>query len=142
MVNLKRGEYELFVNDASYTLVLSLGDLEAIEGQLSVGASELLTQLSSGRPRLSDINVILLRALTNVRPRLEKKEVNIVLKEIGFQDRYKAALRLVAGSMDMLEDQQGPEAKKDEEEDEDTPKVEAKPARPLSLVTGGSTGES
>lgn len=143
MANLNRGEYDVTINDVTYTLVLTLGDLEALEDSLTVGASELLTQLARGTARMKDINAIVRRGLLAVKPRLQKQEVDVILKDFAFpfQDRYTAALRLLAGSMNML-DEQREEQKEDEDAQIVEKEKEVREERPLSLVTGGSTGSS
>ena len=135
MANVNKGEMELTVNDSVYTLVLTLDDLEAIEETLSSGATELLNHLVEGKARSKDISTVLKRALRNVRPRLQPPEVEIVLKEIPFQSRYAAVTRLVAGALNLLDEQR----EQTEEQRSDEPEPEKKKGgesseRPLSLA--------
>lgn len=140
MANLNRGEYELAVNDARYALALSLSDLEAIEDTLTVGLGELLTKLRMGTARSSDINKVIRLALARVRnPRLTKHDIEVVLMESTYDIRYIAAVRLLAGSLNMLEEQQ--ETKSDDEDGQET-QGETNGARPLSSAPANSTGDS
>ena len=135
--NVNRGEYELTVDDSTFTLVLTLDELEEIEQNLSCGLTELLIKLSQGVPRSKDISTVLRLAFRNVRPRIKPIEMELVFKRVPSKDRYIAVTRLLMGALGMTN---APE----EEDDTDSEAVGLNGAgpRPLSVVTESSTGDS
>ena len=140
MANINRGEYDLTVDEVTYTTVLTLNDVEELESTLDIGAQELYARVTAGTARASHIRAVLTRGLLRGRPRLEQKEIVTLLPRVPYPERRLAAMLLLAGALNDLKSQQPitpeeepvPEATGDKEPEKD----------PLSFPADGSTGSA
>lgn len=114
-MNLNRGEYDLTVKDQTYTLSLTLDDLATLENNLDIGGEELWQQMRKGVGRVNHVNSVLSRAFSKAKPRLGKKEIEDLIPHIPYPERKMAALMLVAGALNYLNEQQPDDPEEQEE---------------------------
>jgi cob(I)alamin adenosyltransferase len=115
--NKNRGEQDLTVNDQTFTLVLTLSDLEAIESDLQMGAMAVLVALREQKASVGQVRTILRRGFRRVEPRHKPEQVNVLLDQVPFTTQYSKALMLLAGALNMLDEQQDRDPEKEEIEE-------------------------
>ena len=130
MANINRGEFDLTINDQTYTLVLTLDDLGNLETLLDVGAEELFDKIRTRTVRATHINAVLVRSFAKARPRLTRKEIDLLLPGISYVKRREAVGLLIAGALNFLNEQNA------EEDTEGQPekKQQEEPTDPLSAT--------
>ncbi len=132
MANINRGEYEITVEGHPYTLVLTLNDLATLETSLQFGSEELWARLRDRKAWVGQVNAVLTRAFAHGTPQPLAKEVPLLLDQIPYTERRQAAMLLVAGALNYLNEQQPAE----EDPPPDQPAAEEEIARDPLSATG------
>lgn len=103
MAKALRGECEVELAGEKFTLRLSLGNLEELEGQLGIGIIKLANRFTSMDAKLSDARAVLRQGFVGAKIKMSEERLAKLIEDTGFAAVQQAAALLLA----VLTDKEG-----------------------------------